>query len=108
MFLSLYNRSLVNTWGFVPMSPDEIRHLADGLRMIICPEMAVAAEIDGRVVGATLRPARLQPAHQGHQGPAVSLRLHPPASQPPGHQAHPPDQHERACPNISGSASGWF
>ena len=53
MFLSIYNRSLVNTWGFVPMSPDEVRHLAGGLRHIIVPEMAIAAEIDGRVVGAS-------------------------------------------------------
>lgn len=53
MFLSIYNRSLVNTWGFVPMSPDEVRCLAGGLKHIIVPEMAIAAEIDGRVVGAS-------------------------------------------------------
>ena len=53
MFLSIYNRSLVNTWGFVPMSADEMQHLAGGLRHIIVPEMAIAAEIDGRVVGAS-------------------------------------------------------
>ena len=53
MFLSIYNRSLVNTWGFVPMSADEIEHMAQGLRQIIVPEMAIAAEIDGRVVGAS-------------------------------------------------------
>ncbi len=53
MFLSIYNRSLVNTWGFVPMSADEIEHMAQGLRQIIIPEMAIAAEIDGRVVGAS-------------------------------------------------------
>ncbi len=52
-FLSIYNRALVNTWGFVPMSADEIRHMADGLRQIIVPEMAIAAEINGRVIGAS-------------------------------------------------------
>lgn len=51
LFLSIYNRSLVNTWGFVPMSADELRHMAAGLRHIIVPEMTVAAEVDGRVVG---------------------------------------------------------
>jgi len=51
MFLSIYNRSLVGTWGFVPMSADEVRHMARGLQRIIVPEMTVAAEIDGRVVG---------------------------------------------------------
>ena len=52
-FLDIYNRSLVNTWGFVPMSPGEVRHLARGLRHLIVPELAIAAEIDGRPVGAT-------------------------------------------------------
>jgi len=51
-FLSIYNRSLVNTWGFVPMSKDELRHMAAGLQRLIVPELAVAAEIDGNVVGA--------------------------------------------------------
>lgn len=51
MFLSIYNRSLVGTWGFVPMSADEVRHMARGLKRVIVPEMTVAAEIDGRVVG---------------------------------------------------------
>ncbi len=52
-FLSLYNRSLTNTWGFVPMSDAEMDHLAAGLQYLIVPELAVAVEVDGRVVGAT-------------------------------------------------------
>jgi GNAT superfamily N-acetyltransferase len=53
MFLDLYNRSLVNTWGFVPMSEAEVKRLAGELKQIIVPEMTVCAEIDGRVVGAS-------------------------------------------------------
>jgi len=52
-FLSVYNRSLTNTWGFVPMEDDEIRHMAAGLKHLIVPELACAAEIDGKIVGAT-------------------------------------------------------
>jgi GNAT superfamily N-acetyltransferase len=52
-FLSLYNQSLTNTWGFVPMSDGEVKHLAAGLRYLIVPELAIAVEVDGRVVGAT-------------------------------------------------------
>jgi GNAT superfamily N-acetyltransferase len=52
MFLDLYNRSLWNTWGFVPMSDGEIKRLAGELRHIIVPEMAICAQIDDRVVGA--------------------------------------------------------
>ena len=54
MFLSLYNRSLTNTWGFVPMSEPEMEHLANGLQHLIVPELAVAVEVDGRVVAPRL------------------------------------------------------
>lgn len=52
-FLSIYNRSLTNTWGFVPMSDAEIEHMAKALKFLIVPEMAIVVEIDGRPVGAT-------------------------------------------------------
>jgi hypothetical protein len=52
-FLNIYNRSLTNTWGFVPMSDEEVEHAARGLRYMIVPELAVGAEVDGKFVGAT-------------------------------------------------------
>jgi GNAT superfamily N-acetyltransferase len=52
-FLSIYNRSLTNTWGFVPMSDGEIEHMAKGLKFLIVPELAILVEVDGRPVGAT-------------------------------------------------------
>jgi len=51
-FLDIYNRSLVNTWGFVPMSEAEVRQMASELRHLIVPELALAAESDGRMIGA--------------------------------------------------------
>jgi len=51
-FLSIYNRSLVNTWGFVPMSDAEVKHTARGLRWLIVPELALGVEVDGRLIGA--------------------------------------------------------
>lgn len=53
MFLDVYNRSLTNTWGFVPMSPNEIKKMASSLKMLMIPELALAAEIDGKPVGVT-------------------------------------------------------
>ena len=50
-FLSVYNRSLVSTWGFVPMSAEEVRHMARGLRWLIVPQLSVGAEVDGKLVG---------------------------------------------------------
>ena len=52
-FLSIFNRAMSNTWGFVPMSDAEIKHMAQGLRQLIVPELAVVAEVDGRVVGTS-------------------------------------------------------
>ena len=52
MFLDLYNRSLVSTWGFVPMSAGELKQLAGELKQIIVPELTICAEVDGRMVGA--------------------------------------------------------
>lgn len=51
-FLSVFNRAMDGTWGFVPMTRGEVQHVAAGLRHLIVPELAVAAEIDGKTVGA--------------------------------------------------------
>jgi GNAT superfamily N-acetyltransferase len=52
-FLTIYNRSMTNTWGFVPMSDREVEHIAKGLQYLIVPDMAIIAEIGGRMAGAT-------------------------------------------------------
>ena len=53
-FLAIYNRSMAKHWGFVPLSQGEVEHMANGLRRLIVPEMAMAAEIDGKLVGAVI------------------------------------------------------
>ena len=51
-FLHVYNQSMTNTWGFVPMTEGELNKTAAGLKFLIDPDLALAAEIDGRIVGA--------------------------------------------------------
>jgi len=51
-FMNVYNVSMVDHWGFSPMSSAEIQHAAKSLCHLIVPELACAAEIDGKVVGA--------------------------------------------------------
>jgi GNAT superfamily N-acetyltransferase len=53
-FVSIYNRALPDHWGFVPITDREIQHIAKGLRWLIVPELALAAEIDGRLAGVVL------------------------------------------------------
>ncbi len=50
-FLDIYNRSLVSTWGFVPMSQAEVKKSAAGLKQMIVPELTTMAEIDGKPIG---------------------------------------------------------
>jgi GNAT superfamily N-acetyltransferase len=52
MFLDIYNKSLVNTWGFVPLSDAEVDHMAKSMKHLIVPEMTSIAEIDGKPIGA--------------------------------------------------------
>lgn len=50
MFLHIYNQSLGNTWGFVPLSEAEVEHSARDLRHLLVPEMTRIAEVEGRPV----------------------------------------------------------
>ena len=96
-FLSIYNRSLTNTWGFVPMSDARDRAHGQGPEV---PHRAGAGH-PGRGRRAAgrrdVRAARLQSADQGDRRPALPLRLHPPAAEQERDQENPPDLHERAA-----------
>ena len=50
-FLTIFNQSLTDHWGFVPISQAEVDEMARGLSWLLVPEMGVGAEIDGRLVG---------------------------------------------------------
>ena len=52
-FLHIYNRALTNTWGFVPMSHKEVKEMAFFMKYLIVPELTVAVEIDGKMVGVS-------------------------------------------------------
>ncbi len=54
LFLDIYNKSLVGTWGFVPLSDAEVAHQAKGLRHLLLPELTTIIEVDGRPIGAGL------------------------------------------------------
>jgi hypothetical protein len=52
LFLDIYNQALGGTWGFVPLSQAEIRHMGKGLQKLIIPELAIIASVDGKPIGA--------------------------------------------------------
>jgi GNAT superfamily N-acetyltransferase len=51
-FLDIFNRSMMGMWGFSPLTAAELKALAKELRYLIIPSLAVAAEIDGKMIGA--------------------------------------------------------
>ncbi len=53
-FLDIYNKSLQATWGFVPLSDAEVKHMAKGLKLLIEPDLTTMLEVDGKIVGAGL------------------------------------------------------
>jgi len=50
-FLDVYNQALVGSWGFVPITPAEITHMASGLKQLIAPELTAVVEVDGKRAG---------------------------------------------------------
>lgn len=53
LFLDVYNRSMTNTWGFVPFSAGELKQMAASLKWLMVPELAIGVELEGKLVGAT-------------------------------------------------------
>lgn len=45
--LDIYNDAWEKNWGFVPMTPDEFRHMAKDMKMILDPELLLIAEVRG-------------------------------------------------------------
>lgn len=54
LVMEIYNDAWSRNWGFVPMTPEEIRFAADDLRSIILPELCYFAELGGQTVGFAL------------------------------------------------------
>jgi GNAT superfamily N-acetyltransferase len=75
LFLDIYNRSLTNTWGFVPMSKNEIKEMAFFLKYLIVPELTTAIEVDNKVVGASFALPDYNPRIKAIGGRITPFRL---------------------------------
>jgi GNAT superfamily N-acetyltransferase len=47
----IYNSAWEKHWGFVPMTPEEVRFMAQEMRPVLLPEFSYVAELDGRPIG---------------------------------------------------------
>lgn len=52
--LEIYNDAWENNWGFVPMDPEEFRHLAKDMKMILDPRLLLIVEVGGEPAGFAL------------------------------------------------------
>ena len=50
----VYNSAWELNWGFVPMTDEEIEHLAADLRKIAIPDIILMAEVDGKPAGVSI------------------------------------------------------
>ncbi len=53
-FKLIYNEAWGKNWGFVPLTDEEIEHIAKELKPILDPDIVFFAEIDGEPAGASL------------------------------------------------------
>lgn len=50
----VYNGAWERNWGFVPYTQREFKHLAAELKLILDPDIALIAEVDGEVAGVAI------------------------------------------------------
>jgi hypothetical protein len=54
MLWEVYNAAWEKNWGFVPMTRDELVHMAKDLKPLIDPNLAFVAEVEGKPVGVMI------------------------------------------------------
>ena len=52
--LEVYNDAWEYNWGFVPMEPDEFRHMAKDMKLIVDPELLLVVEVKGETAAFAL------------------------------------------------------
>ncbi len=53
-FKEIYNAAWSKNWGFVPVTDDELHHIAQSLKLVVDPRVTLFAEVDGKPIGASV------------------------------------------------------
>jgi hypothetical protein len=51
VIMNIYNDAWQGKWAYVPALPDEVRKVANDLKLIVDPDIAFVAEVDGVAAG---------------------------------------------------------
>jgi GNAT superfamily N-acetyltransferase len=54
LILDIYNSAWEKNWGFVPMTPAEVLHMARELKPVVNPKLCAIAEVNGEPIGFAL------------------------------------------------------
>jgi hypothetical protein len=54
VLMDVYNDAWSDNWGFVPLTENELRKMAEDLKLIVIPELTYITEIDGEVAAVAL------------------------------------------------------
>lgn len=77
--LEIYNDAWEKNWGFVPMEPEEFRHMAKDMKMIMDPNLLLVAEVMGEPAAFALTLPDVNQAmkkiHNGKLLPTGLLKL---------------------------------
>ena len=69
--LDIYNDAWEQNWGFVPVGEAEFRHIAADLKMVVKPEVALMAEVDGEPIAFCITIMDMNQALDGLNGSLV-------------------------------------
>jgi hypothetical protein len=73
--LDVFNDAWEDNWGFVPATPREAARLAEELKMVVYPELAYIAEIDGEAAAVALALPNLNELIQDCDGKLLPFGL---------------------------------
>lgn len=68
ILMDVYNEAWSDNWGFVPLTPRELDKLVKEVKLIIEPELALVAEVDGEPAAVAITLPNLNEAIQGLDG----------------------------------------
>ncbi len=73
--MDIYNDAWEGKWGMVPALPDETRKIVKDMRLILDPDIAFIAEVDGEAAGMCILLPNLNEALAGLNGKLFNLGL---------------------------------
>ena len=73
--MEIFNDAWKDNWGFVPMTDNELKKMAADLKLILVPDLALVAEVDGEVAASSIALPNINEMIQDLDGKLFPLGL---------------------------------